>query len=234
MKFESKLLRGTLIKRYKRFFADVALESGEVITAHCPNTGSMTGCAIPDSKVYLLPNNNPKRKLKYTWEIVVNEQNEWIGVNTGRANKLVEEALLQQLIPEFTGYSQIKREVKYGHENSRIDFMLSAESLPLCYIEVKSVTLKAQGKGYFPDAVTERGQKHLRELMSIASLGHRPVLLFCVQHTGIETVLPAEHIDPRYAALCREAVQAGVEIMAWGATISEEKIELNQKLQVEI
>lgn len=234
MKFESKLVRGTLIKRYKRFFADVTLDKGDIVISHCPNTGSMTGCAIPDSTVYLLPNNNPKRKLKYTWEIVVNGQNEWIGVNTGRANKLVEEALLQKLIPEFTEYSQIRREVKYGHENSRIDLLLSADTLPLCYIEVKSVTLKAEGKGYFPDAVTERGQKHLRELMTIAASGHRAVLLFCVQHTGIKTVSPAEHIDPKYAALCKQAVRAGVEIMAWGATITEEKIELNHKLQVEI
>lgn len=233
MRFETKLLRGTLIKRYKRFLADVALDNGDIVVAHCPNTGAMTGCAIPDSEVYLLQCNNSKRKLKYTWEMVVNARNEWIGVNTGRANKLVEEALLRKLIPDFSEYSQIKREVKYGLENSRIDLLLSANNLPLCYIEVKSVTLKSDGKGYFPDAVTERGQKHLRELMSIAASGHRAVLMFCVQHTGIETVSPAEHIDPKYAALCREAVKAGVEIMAWGATITEEKIELNHKLQVE-
>jgi len=230
MKFETNLLRGTLIKRYKRFFADVTLDNGDIVTAHCPNTGAMTGCAVPGSIVYLSEHNNPKRKLKYTWEIVINAQAEWIGVNTGRANKLVEEALLRNVIPDFAEYCQIKREVKYGRENSRIDFFLSAESLPSCYIEVKSVTLKQNQNGYFPDTVTERGQKHLRELMSIAEAGNRAVLLFAVQHTGIQTVLPAGHIDPKYAALCQQAVQSGVEMMAWGVSISEQKIELNQNL----
>ena len=234
MRFETNLLRGTLIKRYKRFFADVALDNGDIVTAHCPNTGAMTGCAIPGSIVYLSEHNNPKRKLKYTWEIVVNDQAEWIGVNTGRANKLVEEALFSQSIPDFAEYCQIKREVKYGQEKSRIDFFLSAETLPSCYIEVKSVTLKQNHNGYFPDAVTERGQKHLRELMSIAEAGNRAVLLFAVQHTGIQKVLPAQHIDPKYAALCQQAVQSGVEVMAWGALIDEEKIELNQSLIFEI
>lgn len=234
MRFETKLIKGTLIKRYKRFFADVQLENGEIVTAHCPNTGAMTGCAIAGSIVYLSEHNNPKRKLKYSWEIVVNAQDEWIGVNTGRANKLVEEALLHKLFPDFTEYSQIQREVKYGQENSRIDLLLSAENVLPCYIEVKSVTLKENGKGYFPDAVTERGQKHLRELMSIAAAGKRAVLMFCVQHTGIETVSPAEHIDPKYAQLCRDAKLHGVEVMAWKASINEEKIELNHNLQVEI
>ncbi|UAA38523.1 DNA/RNA nuclease SfsA [Paraneptunicella aestuarii] len=234
MRFETNLLPGTLIKRYKRFFADVELEDGRLVTAHCPNTGAMTGCADPGSRVYLSEHNNPNRKLKFTWEIVINSQGDWIGVNTHKANILVEEAILAGKIDTFAGYDSLKREVKYGQERSRIDLFLQGADQLDCYVEVKSVTLKQDGIGYFPDAVTERGQKHLRELVSIAQAGHRSVLFFCVQHTGINEVCVAEHIDPAYAQLCREARQQGVEVIAWRAAIDPENIYLNQSLPVNL
>ncbi|MCY7296780.1 DNA/RNA nuclease SfsA [Alteromonas sp. a30] len=234
MQFEGKLLQGTLISRYKRFFADVELDNGEVVTAHCPNTGAMTGCAIPGSRVYLSGHNNPKRKLKFTWELVVNAQGEWIGVNTGKANKIVEEAILEGKIPDLAKYEQVSREVRYGQENSRIDLLLQGANQKDCFIEVKSVTLKQDGLGYFPDAVTARGQKHLRELASIAHEGSRSILFFCVQHSGIQEVNIAEHIDPKYAVLIQEAVASGVEIVAWQCAMTPEKIELNQRLSVNV
>jgi sugar fermentation stimulation protein A len=163
---------------------------------------------------------------------VVNAQGEYIGVNTGKANRLVEEAIEAKKIPELDTYETLSREVKYGQENSRIDLLLQGGDQADCYIEVKSVTLKHEGLGYFPDAVTERGQKHLRELASIAQAGYRSVLLFCVQHTGIDEVNIAEHIDPKYAVLIREAVAKGVEVVAWKCAMSAEKVELNQKLLV--
>ena len=232
MRFETNLLSGTLIKRYKRFFADVELDDGRMVTAHCPNTGKMTGCADPGSRVYLSEHNNPKRKLKFTWEIVINSQGDWIGVNTHKANAIVEEAILAGKIDVFAGYDRLSREVKYGQERSRIDLFLQGVGQLDCYVEVKSVTLKQEGMGYFPDAVTERGQKHLRELAAIVQDGHRAILFFCVQHTGINEVRAAEHIDPAYAHLCREAVQQGVEVMAWRAAIDPENIHLNQSLPV--
>lgn len=233
MQFNTSLLEGTLIKRYKRFFADVELNNGQLVTAHCPNTGAMTGCAIPGSRVYLSEHNNPKRKLKFTWELTVTPEGDWIGVNTHNANKLAEEAIKAEKIVDLTGYDNLRREVKYGEERSRIDLLLQANEKPDCYIEVKSVTLKQDGKGYFPDAVTTRGQKHLRELASIVNAGHRAVLLFCVQHSGINSVTVAEHIDANYAELCREVQQLGVEFKAIGTTMTPENIEINQQLLVD-
>lgn len=149
MQFETNLLSGTLIKRYKRFLADVELDDGSVVTAHCPNTGAMTGCAEPGSRVYLSEHDNPKRKLKFTWEIVINSQGDWIGVNTGKANKLVEEAICTKIITCFAEYNKVSREVKYGQENSRVDLVLQETGLLDCYVEVKSVTLKQDGIGFF-------------------------------------------------------------------------------------
>ena len=230
MKFDAPLVHGKLIKRYKRFFADIECADGSIITAHCPNTGAMTGCAEPGFEAYASPSNNPKRKLKFTWEIAVNNHGHRIGINTHNANKLVEEAIVAHKIPAFTGYSSVKREVKYGEEKSRIDLFLSADGLPDCYVEVKSVTLLKDGIGLFPDAKTERGTKHLRELINVAKDGHRAVLFFCVQHTGITSVSAAKDIDPVYADTLEQAISAGVEVIAWGCEISEEKIELNQAL----
>ncbi len=234
MLFPTPLIKGKLIKRYKRFLADVELSDGSIVTAHCPNTGAMTGCGDPGFEVWLSPSNNPKRKLAYTWELSKNHQGDWIGVNTHNANKLVAEAFAQSKIKELAEYQGIKPEVKYGEENSRIDFMLTSDNLPDCYVEVKSVTLLRDGIGYFPDAKTQRGSKHLRELIVIAQAGKRAVLLFCSQHTGIKNIRVATDIDPEYSATLQAAMAAGVQIIAYGCKISEEKLQLNQQLSFDL
>lgn len=220
MQFTPKLEPGILIKRYKRFLADIELPNGQQITIHCPNTGSMKNCLFPGEKVWFSTSDNPKRKYAHTWELMQTDQQHFIGINTGRANALAEEAINRQVIPELLGYENLKREVKYGNENSRIDILLTSQNRPDCYIEVKSCTLLEQQTGYFPDAVTTRGQKHLRELMQMVTLGHRAVLLFVVQHSGITSVKPARHIDPQYADLLQQAVSEGVEVLAYKTALS--------------
>lgn len=209
-----------LIKRYKRFLADIELNDGEQTTIHCANTGAMKGCAEPNDTVWFSTSTNAKRKYPFSWEITQSQNNHFICVNTLRANQLIEEALHRGLIKELSGFDELKREVKYGNENSRVDFLATYNQSPDTYIEVKSVTLLDQGHGYFPDAVTTRGQKHLRELMDMAAQGHRAVLLFAVLHSGINDVAAASHIDPTYAKLLKEALLAGVEIIAYKATFS--------------
>ncbi|MDK9603902.1 DNA/RNA nuclease SfsA [Lelliottia wanjuensis] len=232
MKFTPALQHATLIQRYKRFLADVVTPEGEHLTLHCPNTGAMTGCATPGDRVWYSTSLNPKRKYAHTWEITETQQGAFICVNTQRANPLVKEAIDAGLIPELTGYSVIKGEVKYGEEGSRIDFMLQADDRPECYIEVKSVTLADKDNGYFPDAVTLRGQKHLRELMSVAAAGKRGVLLFAVLHSAIERFSPARHIDPKYAQLLNEAQKQGVEVFAYKAELSADNMTLKSTLPV--
>lgn len=218
------LVHGKLIRRYKRFLADVMLDGGEQATVHCPNTGSMKNCVEAGADVWLSVSDNPKRKYRFTWEYMRTGADHFIGINTGRANWLVEEALQRRSIDMLAGYQEIRREVRYGEENSRIDFQLSKNdgsrnSEDICYVEVKSVTLLespvTKGIGYFPDAVSERGAKHLRELMLVRQGGEKAVLLFCVQHTGIREVRPADHIDEHYGVLLREAVVKGVDIIAY-------------------
>lgn len=230
MQFTSPLIQGTLIKRYKRFLADVQLADGSIVIAHCPNTGAMTGCAEPGWKVWLSPSNNPKRKLLYTWEVVLTEKNHWIGINTHKANTLVKEAIQKHKVDELLGYETLQAEVKFGEENSRIDFLLTDPKKADCYVEVKSVTLLDGNAGYFPDAKTLRGQKHLRELSLIASQGKRAVLFFCVQHSAIESVQVAQHIDPDYAKELKAAMLSGVQILCYACKISSEKIYINQSL----
>lgn len=232
MKFTPALQHATLIQRYKRFLADVVTPEGEHLTLHCPNTGAMTGCATPGDRVWYSTSLNPKRKYAHTWEITETQQGAFICVNTQRANTLVKESIDAGLIPELTGYSVIKGEVKYGEEGSRIDFMLQADDRPECYIEVKSVTLADKDNGYFPDAVTLRGQKHLRELMSVAAAGKRAVLLFAVLHSAIERFSPARHIDPKYAQLLNEAQKQGVEVFAYKAELSADNMTLKSTLPV--
>lgn len=232
MNFSSPLITGTLVKRYKRFLADITLDDGQHVTAHCPNTGAMSGCAEPGYRVLLSPANNPKRKLAYTWEIAITQQQHWIGINTHNANRVVESAIQEQRIEELSGYTSVRREVKYGTQNSKIDFLLSDENNADCYVEVKSVTLLENNQGYFPDAKTARGTKHLEELIEMVEQGSRAVLLFCVQHTGIDSVAPATHIDPLYSEKLHQAAQKGVEILAYSCLINEQKIQLNQRLKV--
>ena len=216
-----------LIKRYKRFLADVILENDEQTTIHCANTGAMTGCAEPDSTVWYSTSDNAKRKYPFSWEVTHTSDQHLICVNTIRANQLAEEALVKGEISELDGFSSLKREVKYGAENSKIDFLLSYDNLPDAYVEVKSVTLLSEQQGYFPDAKTVRGQKHLRELIEMVEQGQRAVLLFAVLHSGINSVKAAAHIDPVYANLLKEAKQAGVEIIAYKASFERNNSEFN-------
>lgn len=226
------LISATLIKRYKRFLADVELDGGEVITVHCPNTGAMTGCAEPGSRVWLSLSDNPKRKYPYTWELVDTLSGDRACVHSVKANALVKEAIEGGVVEALSGYDRIRTEVKFGAENSRVDLLLESDG-DQCFVEVKSVTLLLdKGLGVFPDAVSERGRKHLRELIEVKRQGHRSVLFFCVQHSGIERVAPADLIDPRYGETFREALAAGVEVIAYGANISLQAIILENSLPV--
>jgi sugar fermentation stimulation protein A len=219
------LKKAILIKRYKRFLADITLEDGTTTTLHVANTGAMTGCAAESDTVWYSTSENKKRKYPFSWELTQTQQNHFICVNTLRANQLVEEAITDNVIKELSGYSNLRREVKYGDENSKIDFLLSDENNIETFIEVKSVTLLSNysiiddeennKQGYFPDSVTTRGQKHLRELMQMKQQGHRAVLLFAVLHSGIESVIAAKHIDAKYAELLVQAVEQGVEVIAY-------------------
>lgn len=221
MKFAEPLVEGRLIRRYKRFLADVRLPGGEEVTAHCPNTGSMLGCQPDNARVWLSRSDNPKRKLKYTWELVEATPAVFACVNTARPNAQAREAIEAGRVPELAGYTECRAEVRYGEEKSRIDLLLSSHpEQPDAWVEVKNVTLAEDSNGYFPDAVTERGQKHLRELMAQAQKGDRAVLFFVVNHTGIEVVRPADHIDARYGELLRQAKAAGVEVLAYRAALS--------------
>jgi len=235
VKFPSVLEEGILLQRYKRFLADVRLADGRVVTLHCPNTGAMTNCAEPGSRVWFSMSDKAGRKYPGTWEMVETAAGHRIGVNTGRANGLVREAIEGKLIRPLEQYRAIQTEVRYGLENSRIDFRLSdsAAGDPDCFVEVKSVTLLLEdGCGAFPDAVTGRGLRHLRELIEMRKQGYRAMLFFCVQHSGIVRVRPADHIHPQYGALLRVAAEEGVEIMAMGAHFEDDGITLRQELPV--
>lgn len=230
MIFVPPLQPARLIKRYKRFLADVITPEGKTFTLHCANTGAMTSCATPGDTVWYSTSDNGKRKYAHSWELTHTQQGDWICVNTLRANTLLREAIEQNIISELSGYQKINTEVKYGGENSRIDLLLQAENRVNCYIEVKSVTLLQHHRGYFPDAVTLRGQKHLRELQGVVENGQRAVLFFAVLHSGIDRVSPACHIDERYAALLVQVQQLGVEIICYGAKLSPDGISLCDKL----
>lgn len=231
MQFTTSLLRGTLIRRYKRFLADVSLPDGRTITAHCPNTGAMTGCAEPGYTVWLSQSDNPKRKLPYTWELAQDFDENFIGINTHNANKLVAEALNNKSLDAFNQVEKIKREVTPPGASSRFDFAFERQDKTE-YMEVKSVTLCDAGQGFFPDAVTNRGTRHCLELAGLAEQGIPTTLAFCVQHTGIKTVSIASHIDPQYAEAVLEAHRKGVNIVAFGCLINQQKVEINQSLPV--
>jgi len=230
------LVHARLIKRYKRFLADVRLDDDEIITVHCPNTGSMKNCVEENAEIWLSDSDNPKRKYRYTWEYLATSRGHHIGVNAGKANQLVQFAIRDDLVEQLAGYSSIRPEVKYGDENSRIDLLLQDTKRKDCYVEVKSVTLledpPSRGIGYFPDAVSARGSKHLRELMRVSHSDARSVLFLCVQHTGIEEVRPADHIDSEYGKLLREALDSGVEVMAYKVRKSNKGFQLWRDLPV--
>jgi len=232
MIFQPKLEPAILHKRYKRFLADVHHPTLGDMTVHCPNTGSMKNCWQAGWNAWLQKSDNLKRKYPYTWVLAENGQGELIGINTLFANQLVFEALQQNKITEITDIAQIEKEVKYGQEKSRIDLLVTHNDKSKTYIEIKSVTLKeSNSRGFFPDAVTSRGQKHIRELIHCVEQGHKAVLFFMVQHTGIKSVEIAEKIDPDYAKILLEAINKGVQVLAYNALINEREITLDRPLQ---
>jgi sugar fermentation stimulation protein A len=232
MRFPESVTAGRLLRRYQRFLADVEV-GGETLTAHCPNTGSMLGCAEPGSPVWLSRAANPDRKYPWTWELVQVPEGALVGIHTGRSNQLVREAIEGGVVAELQGYAAVRAEVPYGRQRSRIDLLLSGAGRPDCYVEVKNVTAAVQdGVGYFPDAVTARGAKHLEEMQALVESGSRAVLCFCVQREDVDQVRPADHIDPAYGRILRAAAAAGVEAIAYGARVTLEGITLERRLPV--
>lgn len=227
-----QFIRGTLVRRYKRFLADVILEDGQAVTAHCPNTGSMQGCCEPGRPVWLSVHDNPKRKLKYTWELIQMPES-MVGVNTLVPNRLVALTAVENRIPEFKGYGKVQREVKIGN-HSRIDLMLSDSDLGRCYIEIKNCTLVENQTALFPDAVTARGLKHLRELQSIVSKHQHCAMFYFIQRMDAKVFKPADHIDPNYGNGLREAAASGVEILAYDVHIDLTGIRLRRKVPIEL
>lgn len=224
MQFPTPLVPATLIKRYKRFLADCHLESGEAITAHCANPGSMMGLAEPGTRIWLEPNNDPKKKLKYGWRLVDHGDGRLTGVDTSIPNKVLRAAFEAQAVAPFSAYTNVRPEVRYG-QNSRIDFLLTQDGLPDAYVEVKSVTLcREKGLAEFPDSVTSRGTKHLRDLVAMVQAGHRAAMLYFVQRNDCDRFDIARDIDPTYAQAFATARTAGVEILCLSASITTRDI----------
>ncbi|PIE63126.1 MAG: DNA/RNA nuclease SfsA [Desulfobacter postgatei] len=205
------LIKGKLVKRYKRFLADIELETGEVVTAHCPNSGSMKGCAQPGAEAWVSQSTDPKRKLKYTWELT-RIDGTFIGINTLVPNRLVRASVEHKQIPELSDYDRVTSEVKTS-AHTRLDLMLENNNKKPCFVEIKNCTLVENGVAMFPDAVTKRGQKHIQELAALSDAGHRTVLFFLVQRTDAHAFTPAADIDPEYAAKLMQAQLKGVEII---------------------
>lgn len=229
MKFPTPLIRGRLMKRYKRFLADVSLDTGELVTATCPNTGSMMGLAVPDAVVWLSESASPTRKYPHTWELVEADLGRGptlVGINTSHPNRLVSEAITAGQIPELSGYATLRREVKYGLA-SRIDILLEDSKKGLAYVEIKNVHLSREaGLAEFPDSVTERGVKHLVELSAMVAAGHRAVMLYLIQRADADEFALAGDIDPRYAEAFADARAAGVEAIAYACHLTPEEITL--------
>jgi sugar fermentation stimulation protein A len=222
MKFDTPLVQGRLIQRYKRFLADVELEDGSVVTAHCTNSGSMKSCIEKGAPVYLTPVNDPKRKTKFTWEMIF-MNGDWIGINTSVPNVLAFEAVRDGKIEKLKGYTQVRREVTFG--DSRFD-IFSENDHEKCFVEVKNVTMKEDDFALFPDAVTTRGKKHLETLMQVKKQGIRAVMLYVIQRMDVKKFGPAKEIDPDYAATLKKAYAAGVEIIPVQASVTPERIEI--------
>lgn len=229
MEFATPLVPARLIRRYKRFLADVRLEDGREVTAHCANPGSMMGLATPGTKVWLEPNDDPKKKLKFGWRLVDHENGHFTGVDTSVPNRALKAALMAHRVPGLPDYTLVRPEVKYG-KNSRIDFLLSGYG-PDTYVEVKSVTLSRQtGLAEFPDSVTARGAKHLAELAKVAQAGHRAVMFYLVQRTDCSIVTLARDLDPAYGAAFDAAAQAGVTTLAQACQVTPQAITLGPQL----
>jgi len=231
MRFSTRLIRGTLVQRYKRFLADVRLADGQIVTAHCTNTGSMMGCKEPGSTVYISCSDKPSRKLAYTWEMLqINRA--WVGINTMHPNRLVAEAVEGGIIPELIGYNTIRREV-VTRPGTRLDLCLEGRD-GLCFVEVKNVTLAVDGVAAFPDAVSERGTKHLKELMRLRRKGHRAAVVFVIQRPDCHSFRPADEIDAEYGRWLRKAIKAGVEVLPYRAKVTPKGISLTQRIETRL
>lgn len=224
------LVPGTLLRRYKRFLADVELADGSIVTAHCPNSGRMTACSEPGRPVYLSVSNNPKRRLPYSWEIILMPQSP-VGVNTLLPNRLVARGIKDGVIPGFSGYDTIRPEPRM-EDGSRLDLLLAGPGRPDCCVEIKNSTLVEDGKALFPDAPTTRGAKHMRLLADLAGKRYRAVIFILIQRQDAQTFSPADSIDPAWGAEVRRAVSAGVELLAWDVRITTERISLNRPVPV--
>ena len=236
MNFDPPLLPGRLVQRYKRFLADIVLESGDAITATCPNTGSMLGLTAPGSKVWVSVSDSPTRKYRHTWELIeadIGDGPVIVGINTNHPNALVTEAIGAGAIADLTGYAGLRREVKYGI-NSRIDILLEGGPKgQTCYVEIKNVHLMRQpGLAEFPDSRTERGIKHLEELSNMVAEGHRAVMVYLVQRGDAESFKLASDIDPAYAAAYAKAQKAGVGMLCYGCRLTSEAIAVDRKIVI--
>ncbi|HEY0721678.1 MAG TPA: DNA/RNA nuclease SfsA [Gammaproteobacteria bacterium] len=234
MILEKPLLPAILLRRYKRFLADVRLPDGRELTVHTPNTGSMLGCSEPGSRVWLRDAGERGRKYRYSWDMTETHAGVLVGVNTTLPNRLVMEGITSGVIGELSGYTAIRPEVRYGVERSRIDLLLVGDGQrPDCYVEIKNVTTcDADRAGFFPDAVSTRASRHLRELTEMVRQGARAVIFFCVQRGDVRCVRPADEIDPRYGEALRAALAAGVEALAWRARVTPGEIVLECPIPV--
>lgn len=231
MHLPSPLVPGRLVKRYKRFLADIELDDGSIITAHCANPGSMLGLNAPGSRVWLSKSDNPKRKLAYSWELMEID-GAMVGINTAHPNAIVAEAIEAGAIPALAGYDNLRREVKYG-VNSRVDILLTSDGRPDTYVEVKNVhLLRRPGLAEFPDSVTKRGAKHLVELGDMVEAGHRAVMMFLVQRDDAHEMALARDIDPAYGEAFDEAIRRGVEAIAWRCAIDTETITVTDPVAI--
>lgn len=235
MQFPAPLLRGRLIKRYKRFLADVELDNGETITTTCPNTGSMMGLVTPGATVWLSESDSPTRKYRHTWEMVEHDLGKgpsMVGINTNHPNRLVTEAIEGKRIAPLKGYASLRREVKYG-KNSRIDILLEDAARGLCYVEIKNVhMMRKPGLAEFPDSVTARGAKHLAELADMVREGHRAVMMFLIQRADATRITLARDIDPTYGEAFDQAIAAGVEALAYRCRLSPDGIVIDKKVSI--
>lgn len=229
MRFSEPLIRGRLVRRYKRFLADVELAGGEIVVAHCANPGSMLGLAEPGTEVWLSRADNPARKLRYSWELT-GQDGHLVGINTSVPNGLVADALAVGRVPELAGYRDLRREVRYG-KNSRIDILLEDPGRPPCYLEIKNVHMKRGAEAAeFPDSVTKRGTKHLAELADMAEAGARAVMFYLVQRADCSRLEMAGDIDPAYDDALRAALGRGVEALCYSCKITDKSIELDRRL----
>lgn len=232
MEFPTPLIPGRLLRRYKRFLADIELESGDVVTAHCPNPGAMLGLKDPGLRVWVEKNEDPRKKLKYGWRLAELENGHWVGIDTGVPNKVVGAALRAREIAEFQDYPNVRAEVAYG-EKSRVDFLLSCAGKPDLYLEIKNVHLcRSQSLAEFPDSVTARGARHLDDLAEMVAQGQRAAMFYFVQRTDCDRFSLADDIDPKYAAAFDCAVAAGVEIFAYATRISPSGVVLDRPIEV--